>query len=570
MPTAWSPSTPENRLGVAAASTADGAPVVQSTCVDGNHQLWQLERYNTGFRFFNKHSGHCLDAASSSSLVQRACSRGPKGLPGQAFEVSVASKLGAWSDVIDLPLVPVAAAMLKNGRVMIWSSYDELANDPQNEHGYTKTVQFDPRTNRPVTIHAETVITGHDMFCPGTALLPDGKLLVNGGSSAGGTSSRKTTIYDVDSKTWSAAAAMTIGRGYAGAAVLDTGEVFTIGGSWPSHSQGNKDGEVFNLTGGWRLLANARAAPMTGPDPKGPYRGDNHAWLFNVGGGRVFHAGPSARMNWYGTAGAGSVDSAGNRGDDAYSINGNASMYDVALILKVGGAPAYQDANATGSSYVIDIDSGVAVRKTGSLAYPRAFHTSVVLPDGRVLVVGGQAYPIPFTDSQAPLTSEIWNPATDRFVVGASMIVPRTYHSVALLLPDGRVLVGGGGLDGPTCDCNHANVELYSPDYLFAPNGQPAIRPLITSAPASMGYNTTAQVTTSVPVARFSLVRLGSVTHAINNDQRRVPLAIASSNGNRYTLATPANAGMATPGYYMLFALDAAGVPSVAAIIRVQ
>ena len=60
------------------------------------------------------------------------------------------------------------------------------------------------------------------------------------------------------------------------------------------------------------------------------------------------------------------------------------------------------------------------------------------------------------------------------------------------------------------------------------------------------------------------------MTHSTNNDQRRIPLVIASRSYNNYTLATPANSGVATPGYYMLFAINGAGVPSVAAFVQVQ
>jgi galactose oxidase len=245
-------------------------------------------------------------------------------------------------------------------------------------------------------------------------------------------------------------------------------------------------------------------------------------------------------------------------------------MYDVNKILKVGGAPAYQDTNAVTSAYLINISSGVAVTRTGSLAFARAFQNSVVLPDGRVLVAGGEAFPVPFSDAQAVLPAEIWSPASGTFSTVAAMSVPRTYHSVALLLPDARVLVGGGGLCGGDCDNNHPDLQYYSPGYLFSPNGQAASRPSITSAPATAGYGTQIAVTTNRAVSGFSLIRMASVTNTTNNDQRRVPLGIASSAGTTYTLDTPASAGIASPGYYMLFAIDSAGVPSVAAILRLS
>src|SRR5260221_13073780 len=137
-------------------------------------------------------------------------------------------------------------------------------------------------------------------------------------------------------------------------------------------------------------------------------------------------------------------------------MNGNAVMYNIGKILAVGGAPNYQDSDATSNATVIDISSGTARPRTiGAMNYRRAFANSVVLPNGEVVVVGGETYAVPFSDDHAVLTPELWSPTTETFMPLARQAVPRTYHSIALLLPDGRVLSGGGGLCG-TCSTNHA------------------------------------------------------------------------------------------------------------------
>ena len=128
-------------------------------------------------------------------------------------------------------------------------------------------------------------------------------------------------------------------------------------------------------------------------------------------------------------------------------MNGNAVMYDAGKLLTLGGAPAYQNSTATSNAYTVDIrGTSPVVEKVPSMANARAFANSVVLPDGKVLVVGGQAYAVPFSDATAVLTPELWDPATKTFTAMAPMTVPRDYHSFALLLPDGRVLAGGGQL----------------------------------------------------------------------------------------------------------------------------
>ncbi|WP_228561614.1 galactose oxidase-like domain-containing protein [Catenulispora rubra] len=203
------------------------------------------------------------------------------------------------------------------------------------------------------------------------------------------------------------------------------------------------------------------------------------------------------------------------------------------------------------------------------MSFARSFANSVVLPDGKVLVVGGQAYPVPFSDNQSVMTPELWDPATGAFTQMATIPIPRNYHSVAVLLPDGRVFSGGGGLCG-TCTTNHPDGTIFTPPYLLNADGSAKPRPTITTAPASASLGSTITVSTDRPVVSFALVRTGESTHSVDNDQRRVPLTITGSSGTGYFLAIPADPGVALPGNYMLFAMDQNGVPSVAAMVNVH
>jgi galactose oxidase len=468
------------------------------------------------------------------------------------------ASLGRWSAPVGFPLVPVAAALLPTGRLLTWSSFDPYTFGGS---GTTQTATYDPVAG---TVTQRTVTeTGHDMFCPGTAMLTDGRVLVNGGDDAA-----KTSIYDPATNTWTAGPAMTTPRGYNADTTLPDGRVLTLGGSW-SGGQGGKNGEVWSGAA-WSPLPGVPVAPMLTADPQGVYRQDNHGWLFVTAGGRVLQAGPSHQLNWYTTTGSGGTAPAGNRADDGDAMNGNAVMYDIGKILTVGGATAYQDVDATANAFVVDVTSGSAVvRRVASMSNRRAFANSVVLPDGTVLVVGGQSHPVPFSDDTAVLAPELWDPATERFTTLAPMAVPRTYHSIAILLPDGRVLSGGGGLCGG-CATNHADAQVFTPPYLLNADGTLAARPAITTAPATVTAGASFTVTTDRATPRFSLIRLASTTHSVNNDQRRIPLAPTATSGTTYTLQTPVDPGVTLPGYYLLFALTAAGVPSVAAILRVS
>ena len=468
--------------------------------------------------------------------------------------------LGSWGPTINFPIVPAAAALLPDNRLLTWS-----ASAPAmyaGGGGLTQTSILDLTTGE--VSQTEVSNTGHDMFCPGISMLPDGRIMVTGGSST-----TKTSIYDPATNAWTGGQPMLIARGYQSSVTTSTGEVFTIGGSW-SGGLGYKHGELWSEAGGWRALPNVLSNSILTNDPGGDFRSDNHAWLFAAPGGQVFQAGPSRQMNWISTAGAGTITPAGFRADSADAMNGNAVMYDVGKILTVGGATAYAGVPPTAKAYTIDINNGVTVTPTASMAYTRQYANGVALPDGQVLVIGGKGTPETAADTGDRMSPEIWNPETGQWTTLAPMAVPRAYHSVATLLPDGRVFSGGGGLCAGACNTNHLDGQIFTPPYLLDANGNARVRPEILSAPALAANGSTISVTTGQPISKFSLMRMSTVTHSVNTDQRRIPLTATSVSGNTASLNLPADPGVLVPGNYLLFAMDDAGVPSVAATIRID
>ena len=483
-----------------------------------------------------------------------------------------------------LPLIAIAAANLPDGRVLLWSS-SQIDNFATGQlRTYSAFYDFKTGVVSPpllATLRA-------DMFCPGSAMLPTGGVMIVGGVTAGVTGTFNGT-------TWSASSRLNIPRGYNSAVTLSDGRIFTLGGSW-SGGLGNKIGEIWAADVGWMLLPQVNVVPFLTDDIAGIYRQDNHMWLIAARSGWVFQAGPSRAMHWISTAGAGKVVAAGNRGDDGHAMNGIVALYDAAAgkVLTAGGAPNYGGGVPTANAYLIDISAGPGVappvQRTGPMSIPRAFLTAVVLPNGEVVVVGGQTgLTCLFQDDMAVLYAEVWSPATGRFTPLAAapgatpMVTPRTYHSVALLLSDGRVLSTGGGACGPLCMYNHLDAQVLTPPYLLAPDGSPAARPTLLSAP-DRARPGDAILVTAAGAASFALVRLASSTHTVNTDQRRIPLAATPGGGGDddadgrsappagprgYSLKVPADTGVAIAGDYYLFALGPTGTPSMARVIRV-
>uniref|UniRef100_UPI00261650A1 galactose oxidase-like domain-containing protein n=1 Tax=uncultured Maribacter sp. TaxID=431308 RepID=UPI00261650A1 len=489
------------------------------------------------------------------------------------------SQEGEWSNPIPFGIVPVAAANLPDGRLLTWSS--QFRNTfIESGDGMTYTEIFDPTIGPDGTALGETVAqTNHDMFCPGINNLADGRIL-----SAGGTTSEKTSIYDPETNQWSTAQDMHIPRGYQGNTTLANGAVFTVGGSWSqgAGNNGGKDAEIWSPETGWISLPFIKGSDIynatdLAKEEQGLYRVDNHVWLWPAPNGHLFHAGPSEMMHWIDTnVDGGQIVSAGNRGTDTYSMKGTTVMFDIGKILKVGGAESYganssSTTPAKNNSYVIDlnnVDYGDAplVTQSGNLAFSRTMHNSTVLPNGQVLVTGGLDRGAVFTDVGARYEAELFDPTNNTWTTVASMSEARTYHSVSILLTDGRVFVGGGGLCDDTDGCeNHFNAEIYSPPYLFDNSGELAIRPNIT-APDTADYETSITVTGSNNIQEFSLIRFSAATHSTNNEQRRIPLNF-SGNGT-YNVSIP-NRNLLPPGYYMLFGIDNNGVPSVAETIKI-
>ena len=160
----------------------------------------------------------------------------------------------------------------------------------------------------------------------------------------------------------------------------------------------------------------------------------------------------------------------------------------------------------------------------------------------------------------------MWDPATGQWTELPSQLRERMYHSTALLLPDGTVLSAGGGKR--TDLTSQRNAEIYSPAYLFQGD-----RPVIRFAPDVINYATPFEVTISTPTSaeidRVTFVRLGSVTHQFDMDQRFEELHFDVLTGNTIRVLAPATPNHAPPGHYMLFLLDE-GVPSIGKYVRIE
>ncbi|KAH7363733.1 hypothetical protein BKA66DRAFT_592858 [Pyrenochaeta sp. MPI-SDFR-AT-0127] len=499
------------------------------------------------------------------------------------------ANVNKWGNVFPLPVIPVAGYVIpewpESSRLMFWSAWSpnkfSLWSPP---NGYTAFSEYNYKTG---AVSQRIVSnTGHDMFCPGISSLEDGRIIISGGTNA-----EVTSIYDPKTNNFVRGPNMKIPRGYQTSATLSDGRVFTIGGSF-SGARGGKIGEVYDPRANtWTTLPGAAVGPMlTSYDWEGDWRTDNHAWLFPWTGGSVLQAGPSKGMHWYGTTGTGSVRDAGTRDGEADAMCGVHVMFDTGKIFSAGGSQSYTQSPATARAHLITITAAFqtpTVERLPDMNDPRGFSNAVVLPNGQVMVTGGQRVSRVFQDEESVLTPELFDPSTKTFRRLAPETKPRNYHSIALLLPDGTVFTGGGGMCGnlapgdSEAHCNravdHQDGQIFTPPYLLNDDMSPATRPIIFAINTNTSpEGRTAKVGGTITVAMnqpadhtFSLVRIGSATHSVNSDQRRLSMANVRRDQALFTIQLPTDSGVLIPGFYYLFAMDARGVPSVSRTVQI-
>jgi len=458
-------------------------------------------------------------ALAAAGNVRQAAAQGPD-----------PSVVGQWSAVMPWPIVAVHAHVLPTGKVMFWPYVD----DPR---------LWDPITN---TITA-LPLAGYNTFCSGHALMADGKLIIFGGHVENGWGLPNASLYDPFTNTRTQLPNMNNGRWYPTGLTLPDGEVLVITGTQDLNFTYNTLPQVW--TGkGWRDLTGATSTLSLYPH------------MHVAPNGQAFLAGPDEMTQYLDTSGTGAWTFVAKR-QYANRDYGSSVMYETGKVVIIGGGDP-----STRTAEVIDLNAPTpAWRFVGSMASPRRQLNATVLPDGKVLVTGG-VNGTGFNDTTAPvLAAEMWDPATENFTPLASMAVGRWYHSTAVLLPDGRVLSAGGDVVAGSTN-TAPSAEIYSPPYLFK-----GARPAISSAPANVNYGQTYFVGTpdAASIARVTWVRLSSVTHARNMNQRFDTLAFAPAAGG-LSVTAPPNANVCPPGHYMLFLLNSSGVPSVASIVHIE
>ena len=475
-------------------------------------------------------------------------------LSGAVFASGQANVVGQWTTLpTSMPINPVHVAMLHTGKVLVVSGSGNVAGNTNFQAGV-----FDPSTGA-----VTTQPISWDMFCNGMVILPDGRPLIVGGTIQYDPfhGEPRVAVYDPATSSFTNVQSMSVGRWYPTTTVMGDGRVMAFsgldvnGGTTPVV-------QFFTAGTGWSSPVSAAWTPPLYPR------------MNLLPNGKVFYSGPGANsamfdpttQTW--TQNFAKTKYGGSRGYGSSVLLPltPANNYSPRVMILGGANPS------TATTEIIDLSQPTpAWQFASSMSQPRIEMSAVLLPSGNVLALGGSLNDE--QNSSASLNADLYDPIANTFSSAGANGFPRLYHSVALLLPDATVWVAGGN---PTRGTYQQEMEIYQPAYLFTTDGQghaiPATRPAIASAPGTIAYGSAFAISTpdASSVSSIALMRAGAPTHAFDMDQRMVGLSFVDQGNNTLLVNAPVNGNLAPPGYYMLFVLNAAGVPSVASWVQVQ
>lgn len=453
------------------------------------------------------------------------------------------AQVGEWSAPFELGGIAIHASLMHNDDVLIFQYVEGNASVDHTSWVGTWNWRTNTTTDAPFAYH-------RDIFCAGHNTLFNGKVFIAGGHDhmTGKKQSpvgvAETDIYDPLTRAWTPTPLLGEKRWYPTNVGLGNGRTLVFGGQARAGAASNTVDEYDASSNTMRTL------PSTATKPLGLY-----PRMFLMANGKVLRCGPQRGSVYFNPA----TSSWSNVSPMLYGgrTRGGAVLLPGAQrVLTLGGQS--NSGPPTATAEILDTSQAAPKwRYTGSMNHARLLPNAVTLPDGQVLVVGGGEA---FKYINPVKTPELWNPVTEAWTPMAPQQGSRMYHATALLLPDGRVLSAGQD-DGPLARFG----ELFSPPYLFR-----GPRPTIGDAPTTVSQGGRLQFTSpeAPELAKIVLIRAGSATHEIDTDQRSVPLSFAVS-ASTVSAQVPADVNVLPAGYYMLFAVNRDGVPSIASWVRV-
>ncbi|HJT51626.1 MAG TPA: galactose oxidase-like domain-containing protein [Nitrosospira sp.] len=455
-------------------------------------------------------------------------------------EILEAATKGLWELLpCPAPILAVHGAVLHTGKILLFAG---SGNDELFTTGLRSAV-WDYENGEFVC-----PFTPVDFFCAGQTFLADGRLLVAGGTKEYDNSEQPfigldtSYLFDPLSESWIRVASMAEGRWYPTLVTLGDGRVFNVSG-------GPNRAEVYSSVGGWVQMPTQEEWPLF------PH-------LFLARDGRLFYDGgnmfPNPRAPQPGFLDISTSTMTSVTLPEGFSQNRDhcgsvllAPAQEQRFMIMGGGDPAIN------SAHIIDLKAAEpAFEEVAPMIHARFHINAVLLPDQTVFVSGGNGQSE--IAATAVLEAEIYDPAKNTWIAAATAQAARMYHSIALLLPDGRVLAAGSN---PNRRDDELRLEIYHPPYLFR-----GPRPFIETVPQQILYGGDFKIHTpqAKEIQWVELIWPMATTHSLETGQRVVDLEFEAHDFCHLHVKVLTEQNIAPPGWYMLFLVNKQGVPSVA------
>lgn len=461
-----------------------------------------------------------------------------------------------------MPIRAIHTTLLHDGRLLLIAGSGNDGN--AFAAGSFRAVVWSPDSNT-----FTDVPVPYDMFCAGHVTLPDGKILLAGGTAAfpeedSGPNtfkgSDKSYYFDPEDNSFHPLSDMAGAHWYPSLTKLGNGDIWAAGGL-DEKAEGTVLTEMFD-TSQMRWLG-AQEVPQTWS-----FWG-TYPHMFLLDDGRMFYTGghtfgdglPGTGASLYDWQTATIWDVPGLRKKDLRDQAGSVFIGPVQdqRLMIVGGGNTNGNTPATNLVDIIDLTDPSPSYESGPdlPGLGKAYVNLTPLPDRTVLASNGAQ----FNRTGDVFTAAIYDPVVNGWTSIDADPVGRNYHSTSILLPDGRVAVLGSN---PADNSFEMRISLYSPPYMFQ-----GMRPEIVAAPETATYGQVLDLEVTGDIRSASLMAPMSATHQTDTNARLIDLPLSGAGGSR-TVQVPNNPNLVPPGPYMLTVLDVNGIPSTAKWIWVS
>ena len=474
----------------------------------------------------------------------------------QAFVLSQETQTGRWTIIGDtypeLLDGTGSGTLLPNGEIF----YCHDGIDPVRLNPVTMQKFYPPGSGSAQGCHVTTVLNNQALCMLGGSL----------GGYPYNPSAKNTKFYFVSTNSWQPKADMNKGRWYPGIVRLPDERLLIVGGHNADESARTATCEIYNPAANSWTWTGSMSAPTEMPPMTLLFTGEvfrtwRYPQIYNLASGQWRNA-PDMVQHRLGQ-------------DEGQHCDHATVMLKDGRIMLVG----IDTRNISNPSFSEFYDPATNSWSRGpNPQHLRQRPEVLVLPDHRVLAYGGEysgnnpgslvLKNCGTATSVATNVTDLYDPATNTWRALAGMTRWTHYHSVGVLVPDGRVLDTGGA--GTTSIRSFAGdddrVEAFEPPYLFR-----GVRPQIDSVSGTnlpVGGTFTLNVSRTSAVTEVVLLGTQAVTHWIDGGTQRYLSLNFTQSGSQVQATLPNDPVRALPGQYLLFAL-VDDIPSVGKIVRI-